>query len=232
MQEFEQNIFSLLPEFIFGAEDDDDPNADSTGNDDNNSGDPGENNDSGDDNGANNGGTNDEDDGRTKALKAERKLRSEAEKEAKRLARENEELRRKDLDELERTKAERDDALSVRQEDQAKLAKLTEGFRRSAIIKAITDEATKQNFIDVADALAGVDEDSLGVEQDDDDPTQVTIDLKAVASAVKKLATSKPHYINKGTDDGDPTGSQFGGSRRKNKDEDTETTLRNRYPNL
>lgn len=231
MLDIEQYILTLFPEVIFGAEDDDtDPPAGDTET--GNQGDPDPDNEDPNEDDEDNPSGKAEEDGRDKALKSERKLRSEAEKEAKRLKRENEELKRKDLDELDRTKAERDDALRIQEENTAKLEKLARGFRDSAIRQAITAEATKQGFIDVDDALAGVDEDSLGVEQDEDDPTQVTIDLKAVTSAVKKLATSKPHYISKGTDDGEPSGSQFGGSRRKRSDKDDEATLRTRYPNL
>lgn len=229
MSDIQQNILSKLPEIIFGAEVDD--NAAGT----ENQGDP----DGTDTEGANGtDGTGDnldndggEEDGRTKALKAERKLKREAEAEAKRLRAENEALKRKDMEEVDRLKAELGDAQAANTGSTIKLQKLVDGFRTNAVNNAIIEEAKKLKFIDTADALDGVDLADLTVEQDDEDPTIVTIDQKSVTAAVKKLATRKPHFINKGTEDGNATGSQFGGSRRKG-EPTSEETLRDMYPNL
>lgn len=232
--ETSNDLLSLLPEHIFGAEEDG-----AAGDDQSNQGEPGNQS---DDTGNNTGEEVDpkpedkaEDDGRIKALRAERKLRKEAEAEAAKLRAEVEASKRKEMDELQLAQAERDDALNENSSYKTRLEKLTEGFRRNTIVNAIEAEAKKQNFIDVSDALnyfEGVDTVSLfQVEQDEEDPSQVSLDPKAVTSAVKKLATSKPHYINKGTDNGAPTGSPFGGSRSK-ANIDEEATLRQRYSNL
>ena len=230
------DIISLLPEVILGAEEDGagQSNSDQQQNGSSDSGQEGtkgtENNSSeGEDENKDTEGT--QEDGRTKALKAERKLKREAEAEAKRLRQENEALKRKDMDELQRTQAERDDAVKESQAKDDRLQKLITGYRSNALNNAILAEAQKQKFIDPNDALVGVDINEITVNQDEDDPTQVDIDLKAVTSAVKKLATSKPHYINKGTTDGGATGSQFGGSRSGNKPDD-DFELRQKYPNL
>lgn len=232
--ETKNNLLDLLPELISGAEEEGTPPAGE--NPEGDQGDPGDQegtpNDT--DSGDKPDGT-DEDDGRLKALRAERKLKREAEAEAARLRAEVEALKRKEMDDIQLAQAERDDAKNENETIKSRLEKLTTGFRQNAIVNAIKAEAEKQNFIDVSDALSyfeGVDTiNQFQVEQDEDDPSVVTLDPKAVASAVKKLATSKPHYINKGTDNGEPTGSPFGGSRRKSPTDD-EATLRQRYSNL
>ena len=232
------DILSLLPEVILGAEEDDKGSGPEGDDPTKGSSDSGPGGDQGagssqeddDDEDETPKGTQEED-GRAKALKAERKLHREARAEANRLKAENDQLKRKDMDDLQRTTAERDDALKESQAKDVRLQKLIDGYRSNALTNAIKAEAEKQKFIDPNDALIGVDLTEIAVNQDEDDTTQVDIDLKAVTSAVKKLATSKPHYINKGTKDGNATGSQFGGSRSGNKtDEDAE--LRLKYPNL
>ena len=114
--------------------------------------------------------------------------------------------------------------------NKAKAEKLAAGFLRTSLHGAIRAEAQRQGFIDVEDALAGISQDDLTFEQDEDDPSEVDIDLKSVTKAVKALATKKPHFIKSGTDDGEPSGSQFGGSKKKTKTSDDE--LRERYPSL
>src|SRR6478609_2386089 len=60
--------------------------------------------------------------------------------------------------------------------------------RREAAAQKAKEADEKSNFIDAADAIEGVDWESLEVEQDDDDPSIVTIDAKKVLSQVKALA--------------------------------------------
>lgn len=222
-----ESILEALPEVIFGAEGDETGGTSTEGE----PGDPATLED-GTDPDAESDKDKDKGDGALTALRAERKLKREAEAEARRLKAENEALKRKDLEEVDRLKAELGDATTRDTETQSKLQKLTDGFRTSAVKTALMEEAKKQKFIDVNDALDGVDYSTLAVEQDEEDPTQVTIDLKTVTAAVKKLATSKPHYINKGTDDGDATGSSFGGSRNKGGTQTSEEKLKGLYPNL
>lgn len=173
-----------------------------------------------------------EEDGRTKALKAERKLKREAEAEAKRLRAENEALKQKDMGELDLAQSQLKVATETSTTLQEKLDRFATGVRNKALNDAIKAEATKQNFIDTSDAIAGVDISEIEIDQDEDDPSLVTIDLKAVTKAVKKLASSKPHFTKTGTSDGHPTGSTFGGSRNGNKPDVELDELRRRYPNL
>ena len=239
-------LMALMPEVIFGAEEDeidDDETVDGEDNDDNDSSNQSDSENDGDnedededENDDADSGKKPKEDGRTTALKAERKLRREKAAENARLRRENEALKRKDMEETERLQLELKDALEANETTNTRYQKLVDGYRNSAIKDAILREAEKQNFIDPSDVvnhLAGVDLAELfSVEQDEDDPSVIDIDLKAVSSEIKKLATSKPHYINKGTEDGQRSGSGFGGSRRKKKEKDESASLRELYPNL
>ena len=98
------------------------------------------------------------------------------------------------------------------------------------VAKAIEDEAKKQKFIDPSDAINGVDRSKLVYDQDDEDPTDIDIDLTSVVAEVKRLAASKPHFITRGTDDGEPSGSGFGGSKKQKKS--SEDQMRELYPSL
>ena len=126
------------------------------------------------------------------------------------------------------TKTEVEQAKIREQRATEKLTKLAEGFKRSAIDNAI--RAAAKNFIDPEDAVAGVDRKSITSEQDKDDPSDVSVDTKSVERAVKELAAKKAHYLKTGTDDGEPTGGQFGGSKRKQGTPDE--VYKDRYPSL
>lgn len=218
-----------LPEVIFGAED---PPADNGVDTQNQSGAAGSSN-----NGAAGGtSTDDPDDtddastgnddtaGLKSALAKERKAARDEKKRADALQRE------KDARELaEKTAIEQAEIKA--QEAAARAARLAEGLLNRDLEAAITRAAQALNFIDVTDALAGVDRTSLVYEQDEDDPTQITIDLKTVEREVKRLATAKPHFVKAGTDDRDATGSNFGNGGRK----PTKTPLevyQEKYPSL
>jgi hypothetical protein len=159
------------------------------------------------------------------ALRKERAANKAKEKELKRLQRQQEdaELAKKDETEAERLRRER---------AEERLTKLASGYLKTRLDQAIRDAATKLNFVDVNDALAGVDREALTFEQDEDDPSDVTIDEKSVAREVKALATRKPHWVKAGTDDGEPTGSTFGGAGRRKGKGTNEETLRSKYPAL
>ena len=144
--------------------------------------------------------------------------------------------------ELKKLKSQRDaEELSKKTElEQAQIAadaaskrsqKLAEAFLTAELKRKVSSEAAKAQFIDPEDAITGVDLSSLTYEQDEEDPSRVTIDEKSVREAVKSLAARKPHYIKKGTDDGGPSGSQFGGAG-KGKKSTTADELRQKYPGL
>lgn len=212
-----------LPEFIFGADGEgDDPADTSTGSsEDPNPTDP-----------ADAGSDPDEDEeeeiaeddpakGLKSALAKERRAAKAEKKRADALQREKDEAELAKKSEVEQAKIRADRATE-------KLAKLTEGFKRSAIENAI--RAAASDFVDPEDAVAGVDRSSITVEQDKDDPSDVTIDTKSVERAVKALAAKKSHYLKTGTNDGEATGGQFGGSKRKQTTPDE--VYKDRYPSL
>lgn len=170
----------------------------------------------------------DADDPKTKglssALRKERQERQKLERELKKLnkAKEDEDLAKKS--EAEQAKIRADKA-------EERATKLATGFRNTAVNAAIREAARDANFIDVEDALAGVDRESITIEQDDDDPSQIDLDLRTVKTAVKALASKKPHFIRSGSGDSQSTGSQFGG-KGKGKGTTSEEQLKQKYSGL
>lgn len=157
------------------------------------------------------------------ALAKERAENKRKDKELKRLQKAQQAKEDAEKSDLEKAQGEAE-------ANKAKAEKLAAGFLKTSLNSAIRAEAEKAGFIDIDDALNGISRDDLEFEQDEDDPSDVDIDLKSVQKAVKALATKKPHFLKKGTDDGEPSGSQFGGSKKKKKSSDDE--LRERYPSL
>lgn len=160
-----------------------------------------------------------------KALQEERALRKKAEKDT---ARRNQADKDKELleqGELVKLKAD----VEARDE---RIKKLGTSYYKDKVEAAIREEARKANFIDVSDAVAGVDRTIIAAEQDDDDPSVVVIDPANLTKAIKQLAEAKKHLIKQGTDDGEPTGSSYGGGKGKSKEKNSAENLQNIYPNL
>lgn len=225
-----QQGIELLPEVIFGAEEND-GQENASGDSDESTGDSSKGEDgAAGSSSSDQSGSDEHDDandpktaGLKSALAAERKARKDEAKELKVLREEKEARELAAKSDVEREQIRADKASE-------KLTKLAAGYLKSATDTAIAKAAEKAGFLDTDDALAGVDRDSLGIEQDDEDPSIVTIDTKAVEKAIKALGLKKPHFLKTGTDDGDPTGSQFGGSKKKPKSEDA--ALKAKYPSL
>ena len=229
-------ILSLLPDFIIGAEENEgDPQGQST---EGTEGTEGEENntstnsdstqdDEGDDKGDNKSAA--ELEAIRLALANERKVSSTKEKELKALRAQLSKKDREGMDEAELIKADLEAAQQEAEANKTKAEKLAKGYLEREIRSAIIAEAARQKFIDTEDAISGVGWDLLTFSQDEEDPTVVTVDASTVAKAVKALATRKPHFINKGTDDGNATGSAFGGSRKGNQ---KEVDFHQLYPNL
>lgn len=157
------------------------------------------------------------------ALAAERRLNKQREKELRAAS-----TRLKEIDDKDKSEVERLQAAS--ESSTKKLERLAAGFKESSLNAAITNAARDLKFKDPSDALTGIDKSAIEVEQDDDDPSKVIIDLKAVKAAVKALADKKKYLV--GDDgDGEASGSSFGGSRKDKKQADEET-LKGRYPSL
>jgi len=163
------------------------------------------------------------------AIKAERELKKAAEKKAKAadkraaaLQKEKDEKDAEKLSDIEKANKKATDA-------EAKAVKLAEGYVKVNVNAAI--EKAAKDFIDLDDVLSRVDRSLIIFEQDEDDPSEVTVDKKSVETAVKKLATEKPHWIKSGTEDGEPSGNQFG-NRKKQKASVEEDELKKIYPSL
>jgi hypothetical protein len=167
-------------------------------------------------------------DGLKSALAKERKNAKAGKAEKKRadaLQARIDELEAKDQTEIEK-------ATKAREKAEAKAAKLANGYKRSAVDRAIEKVARDLKFKDTDDAISLVDRSAITVEQDDDDPSEVTVDAKTVKQAVKALADRKKHLIGEEGSD-DPSGSKFGGGGgKKTSKEATEDQLRNKYPAL
>jgi hypothetical protein len=145
-------------------------------------------------------------------------------KELKRLQKLVEEAELKDKTELEK-------ATAAQKKADEKAAKLAVRLRDQAVDAAIERAARKLKFRDPDIALQLVSRADLGVEQDEDDPSDITVDQKKVDAAVKKLADDKKYLVGE-EGDGDPTGSKFGSGSGKSKKELTAEALKAKYPSL
>lgn len=159
-----------------------------------------------------------------KALAAERRA-------AKRLERENKRLKAGKTEEDQQEQADLETERTRSREAIQRAEKLAAGLLQRDLNAAIEREARSLGFLDPDDAIAGVDRTKIDFDQDDEDPTDIDIDIDTVKAAVKALATKKPHYLSRGTDDGGATGSPFGGSRKKGKKSDADS-LKELYPSL
>jgi len=222
-----------LPPVLSGRDPGDDDNNDGG---DGGSGDGGAGDGTGDNEGGSGDGSNDgagdgggeggEDDKARleKALEAERKQRRQLEKENirfKKAQKESEDQEAKDLRE----------ANEKIEKSRTTVERLATTLRTQAVHTAIERAARDANFFDVDDAIHGVDMEEIDVEQDDDDPTQVSVDKDSVKRAVTKLANAKKHLI-KPPGNGVKSGSNMGGSPGNNDGKASEEDLKKRYPSL
>ena len=162
------------------------------------------------------------------ALAKERKSRREAERELKKQRRtqlEQQQSKDQEQDEVKRIQAERDT-------ERSKSEKLAERLQNVAVDSAIMKYAGDQ-FADLDDVLKLIDRVDIDVDQDDEDPSSVTVDDESVKDAVKKLAKSKPHLLKVTPEGGNRTGSEFGGGTKSGKkDALSEEALMAQYPAL
>lgn len=222
MSDTKQIDFTNFPEFIFGAEGEEDQQNDPTGES------SGSSDQSGGDAGSEPKGSQKHDDADDPAVKgliaSVAASRADAKAEKKRA-----DALQKIVDDAElATKSEIEQATAREEKANTKITKLAQRFLTRELNSAIT--AAAANFVDPSDAIAGVDLSELVYSQDEDDPADVTIDAKSVERAVKALAAKKPHFLKKGTEDGEATGSKFGAGNRQKKTSDD--TYRETYPSL
>lgn len=165
------------------------------------------------------------------ALKKEREANRANSKELRRLQREAAAAQKaKDEQDL-AEKSELEQATIKLQKAEERANALAAGYLKSSLDRAIEQAAREAHFIDPNDAITSIARDSISFEQDENDPSRVTIDPKTVKAAVKALADKKPHWVSSGTDDNGATGSKFSGTPPKNKKTDAER-LAELYPSL
>jgi len=162
-------------------------------------------------------------DGLKSALSKERKGRREAERELRKLKRtqdEHQQTKDEESSEVKKTQAQLE-------AERTKSVKLADRLQQTAVDNLILRFAGTQ-FADTDDVLKLIDRADIDVDQDEDDPSDITIDEDTVKDAVKKLAKAKPHLLKIEGENGE-TGGQFGG-RKKTGDEMSEEALMARYP--
>lgn len=188
-------------------------------------GDEGDESDSGDSGGDSSSSDSDGDnlEGLKAALRRERQINRENTRKLNRLERQTKQKTDAEQSELERTKEELASSTTRTQQ-------LAEGFLKVQLDRLIEKAASKAKFRDTDDALRMVDRSLITYDQDDENPSDIDVDEKTVEEAVKKLAAAKRHLITSGTDDGEPTGGQFG--TKKGKKPTTEEELQRKYPSL
>jgi hypothetical protein len=158
------------------------------------------------------------------ALEKERADRKKLEKELKIFRTAKQAADDAEKDDVDRLTAERDRAAE-------KAVKLAAGFKTSAVEAAVIAAAGKAKFRDPSDALRPEVLSIIGVEQDDDDPTKVTIDAASLDQAIKDLAKNKPHYIGIEEKKLPKSGSTYGGKPSDGKG-DANAELKRKYPVL
>lgn len=160
------------------------------------------------------------------ALEKERADRKKLEKELKVLQKAEQAKADAEKSEVDRLKGEND-------RNAEKATKLAAGFKKNAVNSAILKAAAAAKFADPTDALRPEIFDAIGVEQDDDDPTDIIIDDATVTAAIKKLAKDKPHWLAAAQTKLPKSGSTFGGSGNSNTKGDPEReALKLKYPAL
>lgn len=161
------------------------------------------------------------------ALQKERADRKKLERELKDFRKTKQQAEEAEKTEVERLKGE-----NTRSAE--KTAKLADGFKKNAVNQAILAAAGKAKFRDPSDALRDDVIAAISVEQDEDDPTNVTIDEATVTEAIKKLAKAKPHWVGPDTVRPPKSGSNFAGNGAGNpsKEEAQKADLLLKYPAL
>lgn len=167
------------------------------------------------------------------SLRKERQLRRKAEREARKSAKKK--TQTKEDKDLEATRSELE-ATRVKTE------KLARGLANTKVDAAILEEARNAGFIDPTDALLDSVRREVDFDQDDEDPSDIEIDMDSVKDAVKDLADRKKHLISSGDgtqseNNNSSTSSTRTGNRVKRKqgagpEGKTEEELRKLYPNL
>lgn len=157
------------------------------------------------------------------ALQKERRDRKVLAKQVRELTKFKEDTDSKDKSETDKAKDEANKAVSTN-------SKLAAKLKQVAVDNAIIKIGGTLKFRDIDDALKLVDREGLDIDQDDDDPSEITVDEASVKTALSALAKAKPHLIiAEGQEQ--RSGSKFNGQKKSDKEIDEED-LRKRYPAL
>lgn len=208
---------SLLEVTLRGFEDENDDNDDDNDDDD------------GSDDKNKEGQEGNDTDGLRSALQKERRARKAAERERNKLKKQQEQLEENEAGEVDKAK-------NAAAAAEAKAARLATRLKDQALDNLILKHAGPMNFLDIDDALTGVDREAIDWDQDEDDPSLVTVDEETVKAALKALATKKPHFLGEKKEGGPPkSGSKNAGNSGKNSNNtetDKDEALRKQYPAL
>lgn len=168
-------------------------------------------------------GKNEDNAGLKSALQKERKAAKDAQRALRQAQAKLDEVSAKDKSETDRAK---DDAAKA----STKAEKLASKLRETAVDNVVIKLGSKLKFRDIDDALQLINRGEIEIDQDEDDPSDITVDEASVKAALEKLAKRKPHLI--GADgQGEPSGSKFNGKKKSDKDADDDA-LRAKYPAL
>jgi len=155
-----------------------------------------------------------------RALRDERQKRRKAEREARQAKQEA--SSKKD-------KEDADDSAKRLQAAETRTEKLATRLRKREVESAIMEAARDAGFIDPSDALVDAVIQKIDVDQDDEDPSDIEVDIDSVEEAVKAYASKKKHLVGQGT----PIKS---GSKQKRKKTDSgklsEQKLKGTYASL
>lgn len=179
-------------------------------------------------------------------LQKERKARRESDKRVKSVQRELEELKAKGEGGGKKEDPEKESKTSTSPADERRSEKLAQKLlassTESAIVRVMGSpklvEKLGIRFKDPDDVLKLVDRALIEADQDDDDPTEITIDDDSIVTALRSLARKKPHLLlpkegEMSSEGRSRSGSQFGGSRDGATDKATrQQELKKKYPAL
>lgn len=157
------------------------------------------------------------------ALRKERLARKKAERELRKL------LAKQPKDDKDgKSKEDEGSESKPDPEEAARIKSLATKLRTNAIDTAILKFGDRFKSSD--ELLALVDRREIDVDQDEDDPSEIEVDLESVEEAVKALAKKSPHLL-KTNRSGTKSGSKFGGKRKKS-NEPSDEELRKKYAAL
>jgi len=214
-------IFGFEGEADDSSDDSDDSGDDSDTSDDSDDSDDTEESDDSDD--------SDEDDDAPVTQKDIKGLKSALTKERqarRKLERENKRLKKT------ATNGQAEDKKDDQPEDKGpseKEIRLAARLKTQAVNQIIMSKAATMNFVDIDDVLSLINRDEIDVDQNEDDPSEVDVDVDSVVDALKDLAKRKKHLVKSSNGSAPKSGGKVGGKGGKNSDGLDDEALRNKY---